>query len=489
MKNLSLTLQIWLLSAAVTLSLSLLILLFMPGMLQQFFTQQVLNLLEDSQKNLQIGVVKVEETSTLPNFTIKTGEHIPITAPVDIATLTITSDIAASELTESSPPVTVVLSESPSLSRASIPFINHVYFSDTVPLSEDLVPEPFLGKIEQEAAIQSEMTQKYTQVENDRTLLYVIKKTSGDGGSGKLLSYSWGTYRNELAGGLYRKLMLLMIAAMVISWVPSWLVSRHLTRPLVAIENHVLKIGSKDWFEPLTLNRRDEIGRLALAFENMRERLVRQDQAQQTYLQNISHSLKTPLMVIQSYTKAILDGIYPKGDLTSSLLIIKKEAEHTNRLVQDLVLLNKINYLSTREIKSESVSMPRLISEIADKLKSRRPELQWEIELSDFSLMGDEDQWKIVVENLLDNATRYALSTIQIIQRSGQDETAGWWLRIWNDGIPIDENYQVKIFEPYCTGQGGQSGLGLAIVKHIIDLAGRKVWAENEEGGVAFYIA
>jgi len=246
-------------------------------------------------------------------------------------------------------------------------------------------------------------------------------------------------------------------------------------------------MGAQDWHEPLELERRDEIGRLARAFENMRERLLRQDQAQQTYLQNISHSLKTPIMVIQSYSQAILEGIYPKGDLDASLLTIKDEADRTNKLVQDLLMLNKIKYISTRDLKTEVVPMTALVEEIADKLHSRRPELDWKIQLEDHTLRGDPDQWKIVLENLLDNATRHAGDRIEITLQTTSEQ--GWWLRIFNNGFPIEKDYLEKVFEEYYSGQGGQSGLGLAIVRHIVELHGAKVWAQNENGGVAFYIA
>jgi len=50
----------------------------------------------------------------------------------------------------------------------------------------------------------------------------------------------------------------------------------------------------------------------------MRQRLVKQDKAQQSFLQNISHELKTPVMVIRSYAQSMLDGIYPDTELKKS---------------------------------------------------------------------------------------------------------------------------------------------------------------------------
>ncbi|MEN6347966.1 MAG: HAMP domain-containing sensor histidine kinase [Syntrophomonas sp.] len=485
MKNLPLAVQIWLLCAAVTLSVSLLIMVCLPGMLQQFFTNQVLSILEDSQKNIKVGTVTVvSKTEDI------TGPSLVITAEnkaVDTKATLVPGEYPTASFSENYPSsehiLTITLPADP---ISSVPFMNHVYFSKTVPLSPDLLPKPFYQKVVRDAARQKVSVQKYTEAVGNKTLLYVIGKTNDQGSYGNIISYSWGSYRNDMTGSLYRKLMLLMLLIIVLSWIPSLLVSRHLTRPLVKMENQVLKIGSKEWNEPLDLERGDEIGRLAKAFENMRQRLLRQDQAQQSYLQNISHSLKTPIMVIQSYSKAILDGIYPKGNLEASLLTINSEADRTNKLVQDLLMLNKIKYFSTRDIKVEPVPLAALVEEITGKLHSRRPDLHWETLLNDYSFPGDPDQWKIVLENLLDNATRYASNTIEISLQP--DSGQGWWLRIWNDGAALNDDYLEKIFEEYYTGQGGQSGLGLAIVRHIVELHDGRVWAANENGGVAFYI-
>lgn len=63
----------------------------------------------------------------------------------------------------------------------------------------------------------------------------------------------------------------------------------------------------------------------------MRKRLVSKDEAQQTLLQNISHDLKTPVMVIQSYAQSIQDGIYPKGDLSQTVKVIEDESKNLEK--------------------------------------------------------------------------------------------------------------------------------------------------------------
>lgn len=74
------------------------------------------------------------------------------------------------------------------------------------------------------------------------------------------------------------------------------------------------------------MDRKDEIGKLGHTIEEMRQKLVQKDETERTLLQNISHDLKTPVMVIRGYTQSIKDGIFPKGDLENTVDVIECEA-------------------------------------------------------------------------------------------------------------------------------------------------------------------
>ena len=93
--------------------------------------------------------------------------------------------------------------------------------------------------------------------------------------------------------------------------------------------------------------------------------------------------------------------------------------------------------------------------------------------------VGNPDHWRVVIENIVDNATRYAKSLIKITLR--KDE-----MIIYNDGEPIEEDKIEDLFDPYVKGVKGQFGLGLSIVAKTCDMYGYKVTARNEETGVSF---
>ncbi|UUZ91464.1 HAMP domain-containing histidine kinase [Paenibacillus sp. P25] len=373
---------------------------------------------------------------------------------------------------------------------------------------ESVLPKPFLEAVEQDAQKQQTAVQKYTKEIGNKTLFYVISKERLEDKPGYMVSYAWGNYRNDLVMTMFVRLMLLMVGLIVFSWSPCVWFARYLSRPLVQMERHVGRMAERDWHDPLETGRRDEIGRLGWAIEAMRRRLVKQDRTQQFFLQSWSHELKTPVMVIRSYAQSILDGVFPQGTLQESVGVIMKEAGRLEKRIRDLLYLNKMNYLSSREKAFGPFALKPLIEETVERLRVRRTDTAWELEVPDTVMYGEKEQWGVALENLLDNQLRYAKSRIRIVltpgkgsggtgeegagplrsPRSGRNAPPAPSLWIWNDGPPLAEGPKPARFEPFASGADGEFGLGLAIVKQIAEYHGMAVRAANEAGGVAFHL-
>lgn len=135
--------------------------------------------------------------------------------------------------------------------------------------------------MEQDAYAQKLPVAKYTTSIDKKSIFYVIRKEVVQGQPGFIVSYAWGNYRNDLVMTMFGRLMLMMVGLIVISWLPCLIIARYFTRPLVQMERHVGRMAERDWHDPIETGRKDEVGRLAKAIEAMRQRLVRQDRAQQ----------------------------------------------------------------------------------------------------------------------------------------------------------------------------------------------------------------
>lgn len=266
---------------------------------------------------------------------------------------------------------------------------------------------------------------------------------------------------------------LLFITLMI--WVAS------LIHPLNQIKVYITKIKND---EPafLPVVRRDEIGEVADALRDMEYELSKQSREKQEMIQNISHDLKTPIATIKSYGESIKDGIYPYGTLEKSIDVIIEHADRLEKKVSSLIALNKMGYLLDDCPPGDTLNMNDVVDKVLLSLKVIRPEITFVRDIDETVLFhGDEDPWRIVVENLVDNALRYAETTITISLRQGE-------LKVSNNGKQIEEDRLASLFKPYEKGTDGKFGLGLSIVYKVVTTYGYHVEAENLQNGVCFRI-
>ncbi|CAG7655775.1 sensor histidine kinase [Paenibacillus allorhizosphaerae] len=546
MKNWPVAVKIWGVFASITLSIFIMLALFLPWTLKGFFTDQIYDLLMDSQASVRF------EAQNTAGFSVSAKEATSVSATVDFAKPVMILPIAPVEKTkdsmepqdaaaqkevssvkelrigkqdarvdplemriksneimldrqtismskiEAQPARPFAVGIAGSLQPPEAPVVQHMLImgSAEISRSEAALPQTYVEAIEQDAHLQQSEVQKYSRNIDNKTIFYVIRKEELSGKPGYVVSYSWGNYRNDLVYTMFGRLMLLMVALILCSWLPCLALAKYLTRPLVQMERHVGRMSERDWHEPLATTRSDEIGRLARAIETMRLRLVRQDKAQQFFLQNISHELKTPVMVIRSYAQSIMDGLFPKGSLKESVEVIMKESDRLEKRVRDLLYLNKLNYVSSREKSLQPFDLKTVIEDVVERLRYRRTDIEWAVEAdSDTMVCGDREQWGVALENLLDNQLRYAKGRITIevqhpAESAGADagQPAQPTVRIWNDGPMLDEAAAAELFEPFRTGTNGQFGLGLTIVRQIAEYHRMTARAVNERGGAAFYL-
>lgn len=358
----------------------------------------------------------------------------------------------------------------------------------------DRIDRKFMAGIIEEfkikASNQEVDVKNYVMDIEDKKILYVIRKTEINGRKGFLISYLWAVYRENLVRMTFLRLIETLIFVLIISWIASLYITRYITKPLKKLETRVKEIAARKWDTPVSLNRSDEIGKLGEAIEWMSCQLVEQNEKQQSFLQQISHELKTPIMVIRSYAQSISDGIFPKGTLENSIKVIEKETFSLEKKVGYLLKLTKYDYLSTQKLEKTEFNLSELIKEKIESLRWRRSDLEWDLELGSITINADKEKLVIVLENLLDNQIRYANKVVKIeltVKEQG-GTPVDLIIRFWNDGPQIEPDVMKNIFKKFNKGDKGNHGLGLAIVNMIVSMHQGMVWAENEENGVAFYV-
>ena len=296
-----------------------------------------------------------------------------------------------------------------------------------------------------------------------------------------LLSIVKPDFRSEvetaLFSGVINITMYVVIGIIVLILV--WVIS--LIRPINAMTNYVndIKLNQK---ASLDVDRRDELGQLGESLVSMHEELSHQQSIREEMIQNISHDLKTPIATIKSYSESIKDGIYPYDTLEKSVDVISKNADRLQKKVYSLLTYNKMDYIGDTDPGVLNIAMAPVIRGVIMDAEVIRNDIDIDAELSDKVMFhGDEEPWRVVVENLLDNSLRYAKSYVKITLKDNL-------LEVFNDGPLIEENRLDKLFKPYEMGNKGKFGLGLSIVKKVTEVYGYSVTGENMNDGVVFRI-
>lgn len=311
---------------------------------------------------------------------------------------------------------------------------------------------------------------------DERTYYYMITKINNT--SKYLISLVDSEYSVSLITSLRNQIIyiqygfFIIFALVMILWVLT------LINPLKKIKNYIDNIKDRKDSD-LIMNREDEIGIVSKALVEMKEDLDKQESIKEEMIHNISHDLKTPIALIQTYAQSIKDDVYPYGDKDSSIDVILENADRLEHKVKSFLYLNRLDYLQGEDNQLETFAIKELIEKIVLQMDLLKPEIRLETELEDVTFVGDEEHWRVAIENIIENASRYAKTLIKITLKED-------YLEIYNDGEAIDEATLPYLFDPYVKGVKGQFGLGLSIVSKIASMFGYNVSAVNQEVGVCF---
>ena len=321
-------------------------------------------------------------------------------------------------------------------------------------------------------------SQRHNTIENKgtyarETYYYRIMKVDDE----YLISIMSNSYSDKLIRDIRNRIIYILYAVLTIFALVLvlWVIS--LIRPLKKIKTYVDSIANRE-DSTLVMDRGDEIGVVGNAIVTMKDELMKQEKVKEEMIHNISHDLKTPIALIKTYGQSVKDDIYPYGDKESSMDVILENADRLEHKVKSLLYLNRLDYLSAEESELKPFPIKDLIEHIVMQMEAMG-HIHIETDLGDVAFIGNKEHWRVAIENIIDNASRYMKSVIMI---SLKKDT----LVIYNDGDPIDEDKKEDLFNPYVKGVKGQFGLGLSIVAKIADMYGYEVHAENKDPGVAF---
>ena len=213
--------------------------------------------------------------------------------------------------------------------------------------------------------------------------------------------------------------------------------------------------------------------------------IEKEAERQQTFFQNASHELKTPLMAIQGYAEGIQAGVMDTG---SAAEVILAESDRMTELVEELLDISKID-MGRQQLALSEMDVRELLY---DSIRAVEPAaaasgitIAPDFPEEPIMVKCDDTQMRRAVTNILTNGLRYARSELCLTCRPDKRNVI---IRIQDDGDGIAEGDLPHIFERFYMGKSGKSGIGLALTREIIHLHKGTIRARNGDTGAVFEI-
>jgi two-component system, OmpR family, phosphate regulon sensor histidine kinase PhoR len=220
-------------------------------------------------------------------------------------------------------------------------------------------------------------------------------------------------------------------------------------------------------------------------------RLKQLEDVRREFVANVSHELRTPLSIFRGYLENLRDNpALPRDELGEALAVMEKHSMRLNALVEDLLILARLESRDER-LQPEEINVGSFLEEILAewKLRSARKQitLTLEVEPGLPPLVADVLRFEQVITNLIDNAIKYTpIGGAVCLRAAAVDDQLE--IRVEDNGVGILPADLPHIFERFYRAdkarsreQGG-TGLGLSIVKHIVQSHHGTVTAESSFG-------
>ncbi|GEM03608.1 sensor histidine kinase YkoH [Halolactibacillus miurensis] len=272
-------------------------------------------------------------------------------------------------------------------------------------------------------------------------------------------------------------LMLVLILSFFIMIIPGVLIGKTIARLIIQpIErlSHAMQHNQTDgkWETVEFSDRKDELGQMALNFNEMNTRLKSMFDTQEQFVANASHELKTPLAVIKSYVRLMeRQGKINPEVMEESLETINDETDRMHRLIQQMLTLVSIE--KGERFTFEQVSLRPLLKQASKSIALAFDRtIALDMVEQEITIVGDQEKLKQLVYILLDNAQKYSEAAIMLRLKQTATEAI---IEVEDKGEGLSEQDQLAIFDRFYrvdkarARETGGTGLGLTIAKAIVD--------------------
>jgi signal transduction histidine kinase len=280
--------------------------------------------------------------------------------------------------------------------------------------------------------------------------------------------------------------LIALAAALVVGYVAAAFFGRRIRR----LERAAHRIAAGDFSQPVVDRGHDELGQLAAAFDDMRQRLAQLERARREFIANASHELRTPLFSLGGFLEIMDDEELDPATQAEFMATMREQVARLTKLATDLLDLSRLD-AGRMTVEREQVDLAVLAEVLADEFRGVALSTGHELAVengAESRALGDEERALQIGRILVDNAIVHTPAgtpvRIAATQRNGTAR-----LTVEDEGPGIPEEHSGQVFERFYRLEGAVasgSGLGLAIARELAELMHGSLELHTESGRTRF---
>jgi len=264
-------------------------------------------------------------------------------------------------------------------------------------------------------------------------------------------------------------------SCLLVATVFSFIFSQRISVPMVNIAKRAKEIseGSKNYkFDSQDYS---EVKQISDTLNYTIAEMKKSEEIQQEVISNVSHELKTPLTMIQSYAELIKDiNGEDKTKREENLNVILEEVDKLNTLVNDMLDLSKMRANSI-SYKKEKFDLCESLTKLYNYYKSKFSDYEFVLDIpNSLMILADKHRIEQAITNLINNAVNYSTTQKYVKIQLKETDNGEYKLSIIDKGIGIAKEDLDNVFVRHFRAVQAKkmvtgSGIGLSIVKEILD--------------------
>jgi signal transduction histidine kinase len=286
-----------------------------------------------------------------------------------------------------------------------------------------------------------------------------------------------------------RRILLGGVVALLFALVAGYVVASRLSRRINRLEHTARGVARGDLTGRFIVDSSDELGRLAVALDDMQRQLGQLDTARKRFIATASHELRTPIFSLGGFLELLQDEELDRDTQQAFLTQVRQQVERLKRLATDLLDLSKLE-AGSLELELQPTDLGVLAEAVTSEFRPAlaRHESKLQLRLGAGMVEADVDPERVaqVMRILIDNAlTHTPPGTNMVVTAARRDGDVR--LSVRDNGGGIKRQTLERIFEPfYSAGDGQGSGLGLAIARELAERMDGRLTVEAQAGHTTF---